>query len=336
MSIEEKIMRADDAAAKKKKLRNLSILIMILLLIIAALLYFWFSKKPITSIVSGGTAKPVYIQSFSSNFDWPLGVAVSVDGQKVYVVDSNHRQIKSFDPGGRLLATFGKQLTDKTSGEGFLNPVYIAVSPVKGDVYVTDRTASVVQIYTASGKYVSRFTPETGEKDFTWSPLAITFDKSGNVYVVDAKKDAHRVLVFDKGGKLKFQFGKEGQNNGEFEYPNGITVKDNGDIYVADSNNSRVQVFDKNGKFKFILGKGGKNTLGRPLGIAFDGKGRLNVADTFSHTVMVYEASGKFLYKYGDYGNGNGQFMFPMGLAAFDNTIYVVDREGKRLEVWQY
>lgn len=333
MSIEEKIMQTDEAAKRKKKLRTLGVLILILILIIAALAYFLFNKAPIAKIFNAGTPQPVYVSAVSAGFDWPIGAAVSPDGQRVYVVDSNNRQVKFFDAAGKQLGAFGKTLDAK--GEGFLNPLYVAVSP-KGDVYVTDRSAASIQIYSKTGKYISRFTPKTNQPDFSWSPLSLTFDKQGSLYVVDAQKDKHRVLVFDKNGQLKLEFGKEGNGNSEFEFANGIAVWTNGDIYVADSNNSRIQVFSKAGKFKMSFGKGGSNALGHPVSLGFDAQGRVNVSDTFAHSVMVFDINGKYLFKYGDYGNGDGQFMFPMGLAIYQNTVYVVDREGKRLEIWEY
>jgi tripartite motif-containing protein 71 len=334
MSIEEKILKAEGAANRKKKLITLGVLIAVLLLIIAAILYFLFNKKPVAKILSGNSQKPVYVSSMYGDLDWPIGAAVSPNGQRIYVVDSNHRQVKYFSSAGKQLGAFGKSL-DAATGEGFLNPLYIAVNS-KGDVYVTDRSAAAIQIYSSTGKYISKFAPKTNEPSFSWSPLSLTFDKKGLMYVVDATKDQHRILVFDTNGQLKLQFGKEGTGNGEFEFANGLTIQNNGDIYVADSNNSRVQVFTKDGVFKTIIGKGGKNSLGHPVALGFDAKGQLNVSDTFAHSVMVYDTSGKFLFKYGSYGNGDGQFMFPMGLAVYQNSVYVVDREGKRIEVWEY
>jgi tripartite motif-containing protein 71 len=334
MSIEEKILKADGAAKRKKKLITLGVLTAILLIIIAVILYFMFNKKPITKILSGNSQKPVYVSSIYGDLDWPIGAAVSPDGQRIYVVDSNHRQVKYFSSGGKQLGAFGKSL-DTATGEGFLNPLYVAVNP-KGDIYVTDRSAAAIQIYSSTGKYISKFAPKTNEPNFSWSPLSLAFDKQGLMYVVDATKDQHRILVFDTSGQLKLQFGKEGTANGEFEFANGLTIRSNGDIYVADSNNSRVQVFTKDGAFKAVIGKGGKNSLGHPVALGFDAKGQLNISDTFAHSIMVYDAAGKFLFKYGSYGDGDGQFMFPMGLAVYKNSVYVVDREGKRIEVWEY
>lgn len=336
MSLDDKIQQAAAAKAKKKKLIILGVLLLILLIAIAAVLYYLFRKKPITAVIGGQGSKAVYMRSIDAGFDWPIGVAVNKNGSRVYVVDSNNRLVKAFNAGGQEVGSFGKSQSGKGGNEGFLNPLYVAVSPLTGDVYVTDRSTASISIYSPNGTYKGMFSPKTDEKDFAWSPLGISFDSKGNMYVSDATKGNHRILVFDKNGKLKLKFGKEGTKNGEFEYPNGIYVDTDGTIYVADTNNSRIQVFDKNGKLKSIIGKSGRNSVGHPVGIALDGNGRLNVVDTFGHTVMVYDKKGQFIYNFGSYGNKDGQLMFPMGLAAYKNNIYVVDREGKRVQVWEY
>ena len=333
MSIDQQIEQRVQAA-KKKRVALLAALLLVLALIIVALAYYILRQKPITTIISG-SPKPVYMRSIDGNFDWPLGVAVNKDGSRVYVVDSNNRLIKAYNSAGKVLLSFGKVLNEKSGGEGFINPLYIAVAP-NGEVYVTDRSTGTVSIYGLDGKYKSQFVPKTDEKDFAWSPLGIAIDASSNVYVSDATKGQHRILVFDKNGNLKLKFGKEGNAQGDFEYPNSLTVDKKGNIYVSDSNNGRIQVFDKTGKFKQLIGKSGKNSVGHPVGIAIDGNNRLNVVDTFGHNIMVYDLTGKYLYKFGEFGTKDGQFMFPMGLAAYGNTVYVVDREGKRLQVWAY
>ncbi|MFH1736978.1 MAG: NHL repeat-containing protein, partial [Actinomycetota bacterium] len=257
MSVDDKIQQAAAAKAKKKKLIILGVLLLILLIAIAAVLYYLLRKKPITSVISGQGTKAVYMRSIDAGFDWPIGAAVNKNGSRLYVVDSNNRLVKSFNAAGQEVGSFGK-----SGAGGLLNPLYIAVSPLSGDVYVTDRSTASVSIYSANGEAKDKFVPKTDEASFAWSPLGIAFDAQGNLYVSDATKGNHRILVFDKNGKLKLKFGKEGTKEGEFEYPNGLCVDKDGTIYVADTNNSRVQVFDKKGKLKSIIGKSGKNSVG--------------------------------------------------------------------------
>jgi DNA-binding beta-propeller fold protein YncE len=44
---------------------------------------------------------------------------------------------------------------------------------------------------------------------------------------------------------FSFAFGSDGTGNGQFLFPQGITVGSGGNIYVTDSNNQRVQVFSQ-------------------------------------------------------------------------------------------
>lgn len=313
---------------------TLGVLIAVLLIVIGLLLWYLLRKQPITTIIPGVNTPPRYVASYYADFDWPLGAAVNKAGDRLYVVDSNKRRVVALDRSGKQVTTFGKGPSEG-SQEGFLNPLYAAVSP-RGEVYVTDRAAAAISIYTADGKFLQRFVPKT-ESGFTWSPLAAAFDDKGNLYVTDATRGEHRVLVFDTKGTLKLKFGKQGGKNGEFQYPNGIAVDRSGKILVADSNNSRVQVFDAKGKLLSIIGRGGgKAGLSHPTGIAIDDRGRIHVVDTFGHTVQVYDSAGKFLYNFGSFGMGEGQFQFPVGIAVSRGRVYVVDRGGKRVQAWQY
>lgn len=60
----------------------------------------------------------------------------------------------------------------------------------------------------------------------------------------------NRLVLIDVNGKMKKEIGKMGNGAGEFVNPTGITVDNEGYVYVLDSGNSRIQVFDKS--FKFI------------------------------------------------------------------------------------
>ena len=68
---------------------------------------------------------------------------------------------------------------------------------------------------------------------------------------------SNRVSVFSSNGTHLRSFGREGQNNGEFQYPTEIAFDSLGNIVVADNNNHRVQVFGRNDHFLIKFGEQG-------------------------------------------------------------------------------
>jgi tripartite motif-containing protein 71 len=79
-----------------------------------------------------------------------------------------------------------------------------------------------------------------GEGQFSW-PTGVAVDRSGNVYVSDARN--HWVLMFGSDGVFQAKWGSHGSADGQFSKPNDIAVDGLGNIYVVDTGNRRVQVF---------------------------------------------------------------------------------------------
>jgi DNA-binding beta-propeller fold protein YncE len=269
----------------------------------------------------------------------PMGVAVGADG-RVYVTETGGaRKIHIYDSLGKEeLGSFSPP--DSETADRV--PVYIAVSPA-GDVYVSDRSAAAIFIFTADGKSKGQVTPPEGLED--WHPLGLAFDKAGKLYVADVTPGKHRILVIDPAGKLTLSFGTQGERQGEFWYPNGITVDSQGRIFVTDSNNGRMQAFDKDGKFLFLISRGmSKGDLAMPRGIAFDSKDRLLIVDTTRGSIQAYrvadsadgppvEFKGVF---YGDAGR-RISFQFPNAIALDNhNRVYIADRGNNRVSIWEY
>ncbi|MFL6396701.1 MAG: hypothetical protein ACJ706_06035 [Nitrososphaeraceae archaeon] len=58
------------------------------------------------------------------------------------------------------------------------------------------------------------------------------------------------VQKFDENGKFLMTWGSLGSGNGQFYNPTGMTVAfPQGNVYVADTGNSRIQEFSNDGKF---------------------------------------------------------------------------------------
>lgn len=279
---------------------------------------------------------PGYVQSMyleaPARLTSPIGVAVSPRGDRIYATEgAGERATLVFDQAGTPI---GKLVPPDTEPGGRL-PLYVALDP-QGNVYVSDRFRSAIDRYSPSGDYLGTFEPRDHRPV---DPLAVAFDKAGNFYVTDALKGQHRLLVYDPSGNLKLMLGKEGQELGEFSFPNGVAVDGRGNIYVADSNNGRVQIFTPAGEPLDVIGRGGRGSLGSPRGLAIDDSGRLFVVDTMAHVVEVWDITDdpKRLHVAGSEGVGNGEFSYPNGLALDGSgRIYVTDRENNRVQVWSY
>jgi len=332
--------RASRAPKMTRRQRRKRIVLLTLLLVILAALalatYYFLQNRSLPSVSlsapAAGIAPPEYLFSIAgkgaSELQRPAGVAVAADG-RVYAVDSGKRRVSVFTRNGAHLFSFSK--IDK----GVLRaPVSVAV---KGsEVWVTDRRFKAIYIYDLSGKYLRRFEAK-GEPKFTWGPLAIAFAPGGGLRATDVgSTDRHRIVFFTADASRTVTVGKTTQattpedSPGEFFFPDGIAVADDGRVFVADGNNRRVQVFSPSGEFKYFV-----DTSGIPRGVAIDAKEHLYVVDAVAHAVDIYDLSGTRLAQFGSRGFGPGQFNYPVDIAIDKGQrIYVTDRENNQVQVW--
>ena len=125
-----------------------------------------------------------------------------------------------------------------------------------------------------------------------------------------------------------------GTGVGEFRAPRGITVANNGKIYVSDTANHRIQMYD--GNQITVLGSRG-STVGKflgPMGIAIDNSGNIFVVDSDNHRIQKYNGvSWSIFAGTGSAGSGNGQFSSPNYIAIDSvGNIYVVDAANHRIQ----
>ena len=85
---------------------------------------------------------------------------------------------------------------------------------------------------------------------------------------------------------------------GLFSSPQGVAVDSSGNVYVADTANSRIQQITSAGVVSTLAGSGTpgyKDATGtaaqfhHPIGVAVDSSGNLYVADTGNHTIRKIE-----------------------------------------------
>jgi len=129
-------------------------------------------------------------------------------------------------------------------------------------------------------------------------------------------------------GRVEYVFGEQGLGNGQFSYPRTLAVSPiDASVFVCDKT-ARIQRFSPDGKFEHSW-RMPKWEFGKPTGMAFDRQGRLWVADTHYNQVIVYDRDGVEQFRFGSYGTGPGEFVFPTCVAwDGDGNIYVGEYGG--------
>jgi tripartite motif-containing protein 71 len=261
-----------------------------------------------------------------------MGIAVSSDGSRIYAAQSEPTAaVVVFDAHGQQVAQMDPP--DPTSYHVF---VYVALNPLTGEIYVSDRPAGAIYVYGADGSYERTFDPPSPLAG--WSPLGLNFDAAGNLFVTDAA--VGRVYEFGPDGSLVRSIGA----NNQFSFPNSALDDSAARLYIADSNNGRLAVLGNDGSQLAVVRRGpGDGDLGMPRGIALDNQSRLFVVDATSQAVKVYrvaaDASGQptFVGQFGTQGVGDGQFNFPNAVATDSRgRVYVADWANDRIQVWSY
>jgi len=148
--------------------------------------------------------------------------------------DSNGRILLFRVASGELVRRFG----DCEEAEGQLKYCDgFRFSPDNRHIVVAEGDPNHrLSVFTVEGAFVRC----VGHGELGW-PSSVDFTSSGDVIVCDTFH--HRVCVFSLStGALLRTWGKEGEADGEFEYPRALQVH-RGLLYVLDEWSPRVQVF---------------------------------------------------------------------------------------------
>lgn len=318
----------------KGKVALLLIMVGLLAVLLGLAMWYLMFRQPVPLPPLPVTQVPHYVNTVYG-LERPTGVAVSPAGDRIYVTQGGGDRVAvALDASGTKVAELLPPVSTGTDHA----PVYIAVQPQTGEVYVTDRPTGSIYVYNAAGEYQRTFAAPEGRKD--WQPLGIAFDKQANLYVTDVGNDPVVVAKIDPSGKVVATYGDKDNLN----FPNGVAVDDAGRVYVTDSNNGRLLVYSADGVLLASNGRGADaGKLGLPRGIALDGQGRVYVMDTSGQTGFIYKAftegskSLDYVGSFGAQGVQNGQFMYPNGIAVdAKGRIWVADTSNGRIQLWNY
>jgi sugar lactone lactonase YvrE len=270
-------------------------------------------------------------------------------------------------PGTTVSNIFGPQgLTFDSAGnlwvaDGSNNRI---LEYLKGSGFTTGQAASLVigqTDFTSGGSGTS-----ASNINF---PAGITFDSSGNLWVVDFHNN--RILQFtailSTGqsaslviGQTDFTSGGSGTTTNTLTGPRGLTFDSTGNLWVADGSNNRILEYLKGSGFttgqaaSLVIGQtdftsGGSGTSASnftsPRSLTFDSAGNLWIADQSNHRILEYLKGSGFTtgqaaslvigqtdFTSGGSGTTASTLNFPRGL-TFDSAgnLWVAEASNNRI-----
>jgi len=287
----------------------------------------------------------------AAQFYGPYGLAVD-SATNVYVADTHNNMIRQVTPSGTSwvvttlagLKTAGAGSADGTGTNAQFNfPIGVAVDGA-GNVYVGDTFNDTIRQVTPTGVVTTLAgqADNPGSQDGTGTsaqfnePNGVAVDSATNVYVADWGNSTIRMItpsgtnwnvttLAGVPGSPGFADGTPGQ----FDYPNGVVVDTNGNVYVADTGNHAIRK----------VTQGNVTTPSRdfsgPTGVAVGPDGNIYVADYYSDTIRKMTPAGGVTILAGlsgtpgstDGTNSGARFNNPYGIAVDSaGNLYVGDR----------
>jgi sugar lactone lactonase YvrE len=177
---------------------------------------------------------------------WEIGYpsAVTMDAAgDIYVLQRGEKAdpVLVLNRDGKIIRSWGKGM--------YKIPHSIRIDP-QGNIWTVDSGSSMILKFTPQGEKLMEISvgEQPAGRGATNGTSDIAFGPNGRIFISDGYGNA-RVLEYTQKGERVRQWGSAGTGPGQFQQPHGITVDDQGVIYVADRNNARLQRFDLDGKY---------------------------------------------------------------------------------------
>lgn len=265
--------------------------------------------------------------------------------------------------GGVVTTLAGTTSSGSVDGTGSAASFYFVIGvavDTTGNVYVSDSNNNKIRkitsagvVTTLAGSGTAGYADGTGAAAQFDFPTAIGVDPSGNVYVGDSNNQRIRKVtpagvVTTLAGSSTSGYIDDTGALARFNYPNGLTVDANGNVYVSDSANNLIRKVTPAGVVTTVAGAttagyvdatGTAARFNNPNGIAVDASGNLYVADRNNGRIrkitpagVVTTVAGGALSTYVDGTGTAAGFNDPAGVTVdASGTLYVADKNNNMI-----
>ncbi len=197
---------------------------------------------------------------------------------------------------------------------------------------------------------------EPGAYDARASFIGADEGPDGNIYLLSrclqnscTGRSEPAILKLDSSGRLLTSWG-----SGLFDFPHGLDLDDEGNVWVADQRGHQVLKFDAGGTLLMAIGEkstaGDPPLLNEPTDVVVAPSGDIFITEGHSfaagaNRVTKYAGDGTFVTSWGGTGAGAGEFNVPHTIALdsqgrlfvgdrANNRIQIFDQAGTLLDVW--
>ena len=336
-------------------------------------------------------------QSDSAALGHPTGIAIDATGN-IYIADYTNNRIRKVSTSGIIttIAGYGYGAAVAPlhySGGGYAgdggqadsaelySPQSIAIDG-SGNVYIADQQNNRIRkvnssgvITTIAGNGVMGYSGDGGQATLAELnyPSGIAVDASGNVFIADYSNHRIRkvssagiISTFAGNGYISGGYGGYSGDGGlataaELNYPQGVAVDDNGNVFIADHYNMRIRKVNTTGIITTIAGNGTQGysgdgepatsaQLAYPSGIAIDGIGNVYIVDLYNNVIRKVNTVGIIStiagngfgagmpggYTVSDIGDGgsatSAELWAPFGVAVDGSgNVFVADQKNNRI-----